>query len=62
LDGAEVKKDETLVEPTYDSDGETNEVVSKVEVPKVESDASPAADPVPEPEKPVKKVIKKKGP
>ena len=70
LDGAEVKKDETLVEPTYDSDGETNEVVSKIEVPKVaeqtsessDADVEPEPAPVAEPEKPVKKVVKKKGP
>jgi hypothetical protein len=66
LDGsAEVKKDETLVEPTYDSDGETNEVVSKVEGSSVSatSESEPDVEPAPvvEPEKPVKKVIKKKG-
>jgi hypothetical protein len=60
LDGVEVKKDETLVEPTYDSDGETNEVVapSRVESGVAESES---AEPAAEPEKPVKKVVKKKG-
>jgi hypothetical protein len=67
LDGtAEVKKDETLVEPAYDSDGETNEVVSKVEVSSVSvtSECEPDVEPAPvvEPEKPVKKVVKKKAP
>jgi hypothetical protein len=63
----EVKKDTTLAEPTYDSDGETNEIVSvppppllsrceSVEPqPQVES-ATPMEEPVP-----VKKLIKKKG-
>ena len=61
--GVEVKKDETLVEPTYDSDGETNEVVSKVEVSSAPTpDPEPASEPPSEPEKPVKKVVKKKGP
>ena len=63
LDGAEVKKDETLVEPNYDSDGETNVVVapSVVQEPaeKVET-PEPSGEPPAEPEKPVKKIVKKK--
>jgi hypothetical protein len=49
LDTTEVvKKDETLVEPTYDSDGETNDVVAKVTVPSanVSSDEPPAPTPL----------------
>jgi hypothetical protein len=69
LDGAEVKKDDSLVEPNYDSDGETNVVVA----PSVVAAATPAesaestepsGEPPAEhaePEKPLKKVVKKKG-
>ena len=63
--GVEVKKDETLVEPTYDSDGETNEVVSSLPLdippPPALARSMSATDPVQdEPEKQVKKVVKKK--
>lgn len=64
--GVEVKKDETLVEPTYDSDGETNEVVASTPLdvppppPLARSMSAPAEEPE-EAEKPVKKVVKKKG-
>jgi hypothetical protein len=67
LDGSEVKKDDALVEPTYDSDGETNEVVSNVTisepvaVPAPDSEPAPPAEPAAVPEPPVKKVVKKKG-
>jgi hypothetical protein len=50
--GVEVKKDTTLVEPTYDSDGESNEVVSMPPPPPVlsrsmsvsQSDTTPVTD------------------
>jgi hypothetical protein len=77
LDTTEVvKKDETLVEPTYDSDGETNEVVAKVTLSSNADDEPPAPPPLMRslsaetqpstpsepavPETPVKKVVKKK--
>lgn len=63
----EVKKDESLVQPTYDSDGETNEVVAStsVDVPPPPAlarsmSASTSEEPE-EPEKVVKKIVKKKG-
>ena len=69
LDGAEVKKDETLVEPNYDSDGETNVVVAPSVVsssadpaPAEKVETEPSGEPPAEPEKPVKKIVKKKGP
>jgi hypothetical protein len=44
LDTTEVvKKDETLVEPTYDSDGETNVVVAKVNVPTSDDPPAPVS-------------------
>jgi hypothetical protein len=67
LDGSEVKKDESLVEPNYDSDGETNVVVSPSVVTPVSAPTElpetpePSGEPPAEPEKPVKKVVKKKG-
>ena len=72
---AEVKKDDSLVEPNYDSDGETNVVVASnvVVAPSVvtpaatlaessEPTSEPSGEPPAEPEKPVKKIVKKKGP
>jgi hypothetical protein len=64
----EVKKDTTLAEPTYDSDGESNEIVSIPPPPALtRCESAPAEEPqtqvetpVEEPA-PVKKVIKKKG-
>ncbi len=66
----EVKKDATLAEPTYDSDGETNEIVSIPPPPllRTESAAESASEDsqlvapvVVEEQAPVKKVVKKKG-
>jgi len=67
--GVEVKKDESLVEPTYDSDGETNEIVASVpaEIPPPPALARSSSAMTEEPasvgepeEKAVKKVVKKK--
>jgi hypothetical protein len=65
--GVEVKKDDALVEPTYDSDGETNEVVSSapLDIPPppalARTTSAPTEEPVQdEPEKVLKKVVKKK--